>query len=68
MKETKVNKKVVQKGPDKYKAVNPTKFSAMFTEMSPFYNELCKGESVVLDLENNQVKSWLMNKIIVKES
>tara|TARA_R100000808_G_C2089247_1_gene110259 strand:- start:408 stop:611 length:204 start_codon:yes stop_codon:yes gene_type:complete len=67
MKETAKVKKV-NKGPDKYKAVNNEKFAAMFTDVVPFYKELSKGESVTLNLKNKHVKYWLENKIIVKEN
>ena len=51
----------------KYKAVKPKKFAAMYTDIAPYYDSLCKGESVAVDLKNEQVKMWVANKIIVKE-
>jgi len=51
----------------KYKARNPEKFAAMYTDIAPYYNSLCKGESVTVDLKNGQVRMWIANKLIVKE-
>ena len=48
----------------KYKATDPKKFSASFTLDAPFYDELSKGESVELDVNNKHVKNWLANNII----
>ena len=52
---------------NKYKARNPKKFATMYTNVAPYYEALCKGESVVVNLKDEQVKMWLANKIIVKE-
>jgi hypothetical protein len=52
---------------DKYKARNPKKFAAMYTDIAPYYSLLCKGESVAVDLKNEQVKMWVANKIIIEE-
>ena len=48
----------------KYKATDPKKFSASFTLDAPFYDELSKGESIELDVNNKHVKNWLSNNII----
>ena len=64
MKESKkdLNKKV------KYKASNPKQFKEWCGENKPYYKELCKGEAVEVDLKNKTVKSWINNKIIIKEN
>tara|TARA_Y100000310_G_scaffold122209_1_gene120866 strand:+ start:315 stop:512 length:198 start_codon:yes stop_codon:yes gene_type:complete len=63
-----VEKKEKTKGASpKYKARKPKKFAAMYTDIAPYYNSLCKGESVAVDLKDGQVKMWIANKIIVKE-
>jgi len=49
-----------------YKAFNAKKFSASYTDVAPYYDQLCSGESVAVDLKDEQVKMWLANKIIVK--
>ena len=51
----------------KYKAVKPKKFAVMYTDIAPYYDSLCKGESVAVDLKNEQVKMWVANKIIIEE-
>ena len=48
----------------KYKATNTKQFIAFFTSDAPFYDELSKGESVELDVNNKHVKNWLSNNII----
>ena len=60
-------KEVKKPTSNKYKARNPKKFAAMYTDIAPYYDSLCKGESVSVDLKNEQVKMWVTNKIIVKE-
>ena len=52
---------------NKYKARNLKKFATMYTDIAPYYDSLCKGESVAVDLKNEQVKMWVANKIIIKE-
>ena len=52
----------------KYKAVNPEQFANMYNDTAPKYDELCKGESVSLDMSNRTVKDWLINNIITKEN
>ena len=61
-KETKKSEKIV-----KYKAANPKKFAASFNSIAPYYEELCKGEAVEMDMDNIHVKGWLVNKTIIKE-
>ena len=51
----------------KYKVRNTKKFTAMYTSIAPYYDSLCKVESVAVDLKNEEVKMWVANKIIVKE-
>ena len=51
----------------KYKAANPKKFASNYTDIAPYYEALCKGEAVDVNLKDEQVKMWLANKIIVKE-
>tara|TARA_Y100000593_G_scaffold27110_1_gene54018 strand:+ start:63 stop:257 length:195 start_codon:yes stop_codon:yes gene_type:complete len=51
----------------KYKAVDPKKFKESYTDVVPFYEQLCKGESVVLDTKDKSFKNWLNNNIIIKE-
>tara|TARA_Y100000310_G_scaffold295035_1_gene325993 strand:+ start:361 stop:558 length:198 start_codon:yes stop_codon:yes gene_type:complete len=65
MAEKKENTKSIR---TKYKARNPKKFAAMYTDIAPYYNSLCKGESVTVDLKNEQVKMWIANKLIIKEN
>ena len=48
----------------KYKATDTKQFIAFFTSDAPFYDELSKGESVELDVNNKQVKNWLSNRIV----
>ena len=48
----------------KYKATNTKQFIAFFTSDAPCYEELSKGESVELDVNNKHVKNWLSNNII----
>ena len=48
----------------KYKVTNTKQFIAFFTSDAPFYDELSKGESVELDVDNKHVKNWLSNNII----
>ena len=48
----------------KYKATDTKQFIAFFTSDAPFYDELSKGESVELDVNNKHVKNWLSNNII----
>ena len=50
-----------------YKAADPEMFASSYTDIVPYYEKLSKGESVKMDLNNKHVKSWLDNKIIVKE-
>ena len=50
-----------------YKASDPEMFASSYTDIVPYYEKLSKGESVKMDLNNKHVKSWLDNKIIVKE-
>ena len=50
----------------KYKATNTKQFIAFFTSDAPFYDELSKGESVELDVNNKHVKNWLSNNIIME--
>ena len=50
----------------KYKATNTKQFIAFFTSDVPFYDELSKGESVELDVNNKHVKNWLSNNIIME--
>ena len=57
-------KKEKAKKVTKYKATNIKQFIASFTSDAPFYDELSKGESVELDVNNKQVKNWLSNKIV----
>ena len=52
----------------KYKASNPQQFKEWFNSNKPYYKELCKGEAVEVDLKNKTVKSWIDNKIIIKEN
>ena len=52
------------KSKPKYKATNIKQFIAFFTSDAPFYDELSKGESVELDVNNKHVKNWLSNNII----
>jgi len=51
----------------KYKATDPKRFKESYTNIVPFYEELCKGESVVLDTKSKIFKKWLNNNIITKE-
>ena len=51
----------------KYKAVNPASFKETYNNNSPKYSELSKGESVVVNKGDKQIKTWLNNKIIIKE-
>ena len=51
----------------KYKAVNPDSFKETYNNNSPKYDELSKGESVELNVNNATVKDWLLNNIIIKE-
>ena len=51
----------------KYKAANPQQFKEWYTDSVPFYSELCKGESVKLDIKNRVVQDWLNNNLIIKE-
>ena len=51
----------------KYKAADPKKFKESYTDVVPFYDELCKGESVKVDKNDEQLKVWLNNNIIIKE-
>ena len=66
----KENKKETQKqtSKSKYRAVNPEQFKEWFTSAKPKYKELCDGSSVELDESNSSVKSWISNKIIIKEN
>ena len=48
----------------KYKATDTKQFIAFFTSDAPSYDELSKGESVELDVNNKHVKNWLSNNII----
>ena len=48
----------------KYKASDPEVFKASYNSVVPFYGELCKGESVEMDVNNKHVKNWLFNNII----
>ena len=57
-------KKEKSKKVTKYKATNTKQFIAFFTSDAPFYDELSKGESVELDVNNKHVKNWLSNNII----
>ena len=57
-------KKEKSKKVTKYKATNKKQFIAFFTSDAPFYDELSKGESVELDVNNKHVKNWLSNNII----
>ena len=50
----------------KYKATNKKQFIAFFTSDAPFYDELSKGDSVELDVNNKHVKNWLSNNIIME--
>ena len=52
---------------EKYKAVDPKKFKESYTEATPFYDELSKGDAVVMDKKDKQFKVWLNNNIIIKE-
>ena len=52
---------------NKYKVRNTKKFAAMYTSIAPYYDSLCKGESVAVDLKNEQVKMWVAIKIIIEE-
>ena len=61
------NKEKISKSRTKYKAVNPKQFAGMYNDTAPKYNELCKGESVSLNMSNSTVKDWLRNNIITKE-
>ena len=55
------------KGVAKYKATDPKRFKESYTEVVPFYEQLCKGESVALDVKDKTFKKWLNNNIIIKE-
>ena len=57
-------KKEKSKKVTKYKETNTKQFIAFFTSDAPFYDELSKGESVELDVNNKHVKNWLSNNII----
>ena len=50
-----------------YKAVDPALFASSYTNIVPYYEKLSEGESVKVDVNNKHVKSWIDNKIIVKE-
>ena len=50
-----------------YKAADPEMFASSYTDIVPYYTKLSEGESVKVDLKNKHVKSWIANKIIVKE-
>ena len=50
-----------------YKAADPEMFASSHTDVVPYYEKLSQGESAKVDLNNKHVKSWLANKIIVKE-
>tara|TARA_R100000700_G_C3163349_1_gene138927 strand:+ start:939 stop:1133 length:195 start_codon:yes stop_codon:yes gene_type:complete len=52
---------------EKYKASDPKRFKESYNEAVPFYDELSKGKSVVVDTNDKQIKSWLNNKILIKE-
>ena len=48
----------------KYKAVNPEGFKASYNDVVPCYEELSKGESVELDVNNKNIQNLLLNNII----
>ena len=50
-----------------YKAADPEMFASSYADTVPYYEKLSQGESAKVDLNNKHVKSWLANKIIVKE-
>lgn len=50
-----------------YKAADPVWFASSYTDVVPYYKKLSEGESVKVDVNNKHVKSWIDNKIIVKE-
>ena len=50
-----------------YKAADPKTFASSYTDVVPYYEKLSEGESVEVDVKNKHVKSWIDNKIIVKE-
>jgi len=50
-----------------YKASDPVLFASSYTDVVPYYKKLSEGESVKVDVKNKHVKSWIDNKIIVKE-
>ena len=51
----------------KYKAVDPVQFKESFTDVVPFYKELCDGESVEFKAGDKFYQVWLNNNIIIKE-
>tara|TARA_Y100000593_G_scaffold95110_1_gene199858 strand:+ start:9474 stop:9671 length:198 start_codon:yes stop_codon:yes gene_type:complete len=61
------NKKEVKKT-KKFKASNPKQFSNWYGKDVPEYENLCKGKSVELNLEDPTVKDWLHNKIIMEDN
>jgi len=49
-----------------YTAVNPKQFKESYVNTAPGYEELSKGKSVELDLNNAIVKSWIESSVIVQ--
>ena len=68
MKESKLKSNKPAKQPTKWVAADPDKFKSNFNNTAPSYDDLCKGDAVVLDLKNKMVKYWINNKFIVKEN
>ena len=51
----------------KYKVVNVEQFKSWYSDSCPYYEELCSGDAVKVDVKNKSVIDWINNKIIVKE-